>query len=155
MFLVYINDLSAYPQNDSHIALFADDSKLYRTIDSPNTSSLLQQDLDCLHKWCLDWTMSFNVSKCKVMHISKKNSRENIGRLYHLGGQPLECVPHTIDLGIMVTNNLWWTRHIEIMPTKANKTLGLLKRVCKDLTDSALPGNCFTVSGQVTTGIRK
>ena len=71
MFLVYINDLPDYPQNDSQIALFADDSKLYRTIDSPNTSYLLQQDLDCLHKWCHDWAMSFNVSKCKVMHISR------------------------------------------------------------------------------------
>ena len=56
---------------------------------------------------------------------------------YHLGGQPLECVPHTIDLGITVTNNLSWARHIESMSAKANKTLGLLKRVCKDLTDSS------------------
>ena len=81
--------------------------------------------------------MSFNVSKCKVMHISRKKYRENIDRLYHLGGQPLECVPHTIDLGITVTNNLSWARHIESMSAKANKTLGLLKRVCKDLTDSS------------------
>ena len=66
----------------------------------------------------------------------QERSLVRISTDYHLGGQPLECVPHTIDLGITVTNNLW-ARHIESMSVKANKTLGLLKRVCKDLTDSS------------------
>ena len=128
-------------------------TKEYPTIDSPITSSLLQQDLDCLHKWCHDWTMSFNVSKCTVMHISRKKSRENIDRLYHLGGQPLECVPHTIDLGITITNNLSWARHIESISAKANKTLGLL-RECARILQTPLPGSCFTVlwSGQLQYG---
>ena len=52
---------------------FADDSKLYRPIDRPIASSsyLLQSDLDCLHKWSHDWAMEFNITTCKVLHISR------------------------------------------------------------------------------------
>ena len=85
MFLVYATDLPDYLQNDSQIALFADDSKVYRTIESSTASELLQQDLDYLHKWSLHWAMSFNVSKCKVIHISRKKSSSTINRSYHLG----------------------------------------------------------------------
>lgn len=52
---------------------FADGSKLYRPIDRPIASSsyLLQSDLDCQHKWSHDWAMEFNITTCKVLHISR------------------------------------------------------------------------------------
>ena len=84
----------------------------------------LQQDLD----------MTFNVSKCKCLHISKKKIPSYI-QPYELGGKLLECVPHTKDLGITVSCDLQWTRHIEEITSKANKSLGLIKRVCRDVND--------------------
>ena len=39
------------------------------------------------------------------------------------------------DLGIIVSNNMSWNRHIEETVMRANKTLGLLKRVCKEMRD--------------------
>ena len=59
LFLVYVNDLPSYINSRSSIALFADDSKLYKSIDLPDSTLHLQNDLDNVHKWSLD-AMKFN-----------------------------------------------------------------------------------------------
>ncbi len=76
MFLVYVNDLPSYTNSQSTIALFADDSKLYRPIDLPDSTYYLQNDLDNLHKWSLDWAMKFNESKCQVLRASRKKGED-------------------------------------------------------------------------------
>ena len=48
------------------------------------------------------------------------------------------CYPgnsNNSDLGITVTNNLTWTRHVEEITLKANKKLRLIRRLCKDIED--------------------
>ena len=49
LFLIYIDDLP--DRVKSQIRLFADDSYLYRTINNPQDTVQLQQDLDELTKW--------------------------------------------------------------------------------------------------------
>ena len=87
MFLVYINDAPDYICSSSTIALFAADSKLYQANIQPGCGSHLQKDLDGLHKWSQDWSVDFNVIKCKVMHISKKKissaTNRNHTKLYN------------------------------------------------------------------------
>ena len=36
-------------------------------------------------------------------------------------------------LGVLITNNLCWSKHIESIVSSANKTLGLVKRICKEV----------------------
>jgi hypothetical protein len=50
LFLVYVNDFSSYINSQSTIAQFVDDSKLYKSIDLPDSTLHLQNDLDNLHK---------------------------------------------------------------------------------------------------------
>ena len=64
--LLYINDLHEVVQ--SYIAIFADDTKLYRPIITPDDSNVLQSDLDLLDEWCKVWLINFNYTKCK--HLS-------------------------------------------------------------------------------------
>ncbi len=54
---------------NSTVALFADDSKCFKTIRSPGDCSSLQHDLDSLYYWGLKWKMSFNIGKCHVMSL--------------------------------------------------------------------------------------
>ena len=61
LFLIYINDLS--DRVKSQIWLFADDSYLYRTINNPQDTVQLQQDLDELTKWENEWSMEFHPDK--------------------------------------------------------------------------------------------
>ena len=67
------------------------------------------------------------------MYISRKNLKNRT--TYHLDGQQLEQVSHITDIGITVSNDLSWSRHIELTKAKASKTLGLIKRICRDIND--------------------
>jgi len=52
---------------------FADDTKIFRQVRDVHDSLRMQADLDRLLKWADEWQMQFNVSKCKVVHLSQKN----------------------------------------------------------------------------------
>ena len=67
------------------------------------------------------------------MNISRKKIPTK--REYHLNGFPLETVSKVKDLGTTVTNTLQWSQHIKLMSSKANRMLGLIRRVCRDITD--------------------
>ena len=63
LFLVFINDL---PDNvSSNVRLFADDCLLYRRINTPEDTNILQQDLRHLEEWEAKWQMSFNPKNVK------------------------------------------------------------------------------------------
>ena len=106
LFLVFVDDLPDYIGNGSQLhALFADDSKLYSILDTPNSALLLQQDLNSLVTWSVTSNMTFRPSKCKTLHISKKKNPIN-ARSYYLGNQSLESVPQVKDLGITISDKL-------------------------------------------------
>ena len=127
LFLLYINDL---PDNiKSQVRLFADDTAVYLTINTKSDGTTLQTDLDTMQAWEKKWDMSFNPSKCQVMHITK--SRNPILMQYTLHDQILEAVDHAKYLGVELSSNLGWNRHIQSITSKASKSLGFIKRNLK------------------------
>lgn len=46
---------------------------------------------------------------------------------YHLNDTPLESVVAYKYLGVLITNNLSWSRHIDLITSKANRMLAYLK----------------------------
>ncbi|MFM7856603.1 MAG: reverse transcriptase domain-containing protein, partial [Flammeovirgaceae bacterium] len=71
LFLIYINDLG---QNFScRISKFADDTKLGNNVTNYTDYLSLQHDLDKALEWAKKWGMSYNVDKCKVIHIEIGN----------------------------------------------------------------------------------
>ena len=68
--------------------------------------------------------------------MSGKQTPSYTNKEYHRGGQCLLVATTTKDLGVTVSNNLLWNADINEMCAKANRTLGLIKRVCgKDIVD--------------------
>ena len=128
LFLVYINDMPNYIVGDSKLALFADDSKLYNVIKSDSDQNVLQNDINCVHKWSVDSNMIFNTNKCKVLHMSKRRSK--VVKQYKIGNDDLPIASETKDLGIIVTSSLSWNTHIQEISCKANRSLGLIRRIC-------------------------
>ena len=133
MFLVYIDDIPQCITHDPKIAIFADDSKLFKIIEKPSDKFSLQQDLTQLSIWSDTWGMCLNKPKCKAMNISRKKIPTK--REYHLNRFPLETVSEVKDLGTTITNTLQCSQHIKLISSKANRTLGLIRRVCKDITN--------------------
>ena len=122
LFLCHINDLP--DAVTSHVRLFADDCLLYRPIRSNHDSLALQDDLKQLEKWATDWGMTYNAKKCNI--LSTKNKGENYP--YQLNSHILQLVESTPYLGVTITNDLTWGKHINAINSKANSTLGLIRR---------------------------
>ena len=59
----------------SSIQMFADDTKIVRTVNNPEQVQLLQDDLNALEEWSNLWQLRFNAEKCKVMHLDSRNKR--------------------------------------------------------------------------------
>jgi hypothetical protein len=102
LFLVFINNLDAMAQMITEIKKFADDTKLGQVIKSPADSEKLQSCLDKMTEWAEAWGMSFNVSKCKVMHVGQRNP----GQEYTMNGIKLATTSEERDIGVTVCGNL-------------------------------------------------
>ena len=73
LFLLYVNDLPSVLDPATACQLFADDCLIYRSIKSLSDHVALQKDLESLHRWGETWGLKFNVSKCNIMHLSRKS----------------------------------------------------------------------------------
>ena len=125
LFLIFINDLDLGLLNT--ILKFADDTKIFGKVLTPADRLQLQTDLDNLCAWADNWQMTFNVSKCKVMHIGSRNANYS----YSMNKQLLDETTEHKDLGIIISSNLKAADHCYHACAKANKMLGLIKRTIK------------------------
>ena len=132
LFLAYIDDIPQCIKHDSKAAIFAEDSKLFKIIEKHSDKFSLQQDLTQLSNWSDTWEMCLSLPKCKVLNISRKKLPTR--RECHLDRTPLATVSEIKDLGCrhwqspMVPTN----KQISL---KANRTLSLIRRICRDITD--------------------
>ena len=127
LFLLYTNDL---PDTiDSQVRLFADDTVLYRTIKSDTDHHRLQTDLDNLTEWAMAWDMQFHPAKCLVMNISKKRHPSKF--TYSLHSTDLKTTDTAKYLGITISQDMKWTKHITQTCSRANRALGFIRRNIK------------------------
>ena len=133
LFVIFINDLPDVIDVQTSTALYADDTKLHRTILSVKDCDILQQDLANLNTWSLESNMKSNASKCKVFTVTQKKTP--VPQEYYLGYIYLQCVQKEKDLGVTISCNLSWDSHVKCIVHEANTMLGFLKRSCPVITD--------------------
>jgi len=135
LFIIYINDL---PQSiDSDSKIFADDTKVYRNIDSSDDRTKLQNDINSLEAWSQKWQIEFNIDKCSVVHIGKDNAEYDYFMTINNVHKQLSNSDGEKDLGVLVDKKLNFNQHIEKTVNAANKTLGVLKRNFRHTPQSA------------------
>ena len=126
LFLLFINDL---PQSvcSSFILLFADNAKWFRPIANPSDCSLLQdlvRLLDCSNKW----KRHFNISKCALVRFSYGTPIFPASP-YCMGDQDIVALDCLRDLGVLISDDLSWSAHYDLLCSRDYKILGLLRRV--------------------------
>ena len=124
-FLLYINDLPAAIPHSLPF-LFADDTKLLKQMLSNSSSTDLQSDLDNLYTWCSKWKLTLNMTKCSVVHFTKQPKQSNAS--YIINNHNLSESSHQHDLGTIITENLSWSSHYNLICSKAYRALNLIRR---------------------------
>ena len=132
LFLYFINDLPEFIKS-SQAKLFADDSLLFKVIRNDTDRALLQNNLTALEHSKITWQMSFNPTKCVVLLIST-NKKTGLSTQYQLHGHTFEMVDSSKYLGMAIRDDLSWETRVQNTASKANRTLGFLRRNMKDCT---------------------
>ena len=138
VFLVYINDMPE--KSSSTTRLFADDSLVNRIIHSKEDQAILLEDLDKLQKWERDWLMQFDPDKCEVVRIT--NKRNPLLHKYHIHGTQLQTVKDAKYLGITISSDLSWNKHVDNTVKKATTSLNFLKRNL-NASSTAVKDKCY------------
>ncbi len=122
LFTIYINDIDTNVKNS--ILKFADDTKMWGRVSSSEDRVKMHGDLKALELWSEVNQMPFNICKCKVIHIGKKNTRE----IYKLKNKEIVEVSEEKDLGVWVTGSMKPTLNCDRVRKAANKIIGLINR---------------------------
>ena len=122
LFLIYINDLD--DSITSNVLKFADDTKLFRKVNTDGDKQHLQNDLDRLVKWSEKWQMLFNFGKCKCLHTGHRNLNVN----YKMGDTVLGTTVNEKDLGVTISADMKVSEQCGIAASKGNQILGLIRR---------------------------
>ena len=124
LFLLYINDMP--DMIESNIRLFADDTIMYLTVSNQADCQVLQSDLSKLETWESERLMAFNHDKCEVIRITNKKKPTLFN--YTLHGVGLKETDSAKYLGVNISRDLSWAKHINQITMKTNNSLKFIKR---------------------------
>ena len=128
-FLLYINDLPSVVQNSS-IKLFADDSKLYFCAKTVEDLIFLDDDIERVMKWFEVNQLGIALHKCNLLRLGAKT----VSHDYVIGETTVKQAEKVKDLGIILSDNLNFTPHIDTIVAKASRMSGLIFKTftCRD-----------------------
>ena len=125
--------MHSYIDQYTNIALYADDTKIWRRIVHYYDSYALQNDINSLNSWAMKNKMKFHPDKCKVLSITDERILHTLpfDRFpYTLGNTCLEYVNYEKDLGVYVNNKLKWSLQCSTLISKATNMLNRVRRTC-------------------------
>ena len=137
LFNLYVSDLPKIFKFCKCL-MYADDLKLYQTIESQNDCNYFQADLQSLYSWVCEWEMSLSLPKCFVITFTNKFNKIYPKTDYNINGSVLQRVVEAKDLGIIFDSRLTFTIHTKKVKNKANKMLGFIRRNSKFLSAISL-----------------
>ena len=113
LFVFYTNDMPDIV--DSHIHIFADDTKIFGQMTAQSDHVTMQTYLRQLEAWTKKWQLRFNEEKCKVMHLGQYNHHYDYCGIVVVVCVQIEC-------------ELKFDQQVEMIANTANKILGLIRR---------------------------
>ena len=124
LFLIYAHEIFEMVRMAT-IRLYADDSKLYLSykkdsLDGDN----LQDDLDRVSRWAETWQLRLSQPKCEVLYLGHGNPKKE----YHMGTATLRKTDDIRDLGVQITSDLKYHKHIDLICARARRQIHFLFR---------------------------
>ena len=127
LFIIFMNSIfDTVLSGGSRIILYADDMVLYKPIKNNQDLLDFQNDIDAICSWTSTNSLHLNATKTKSILITRKKHRPILN--FVIGSYPIPSVTSLKFLGVVITDNLSWSSHIESTCLKAKKELRLIHR---------------------------
>ena len=124
LFLLFVDDIGCICSGLTKHSLFADDLKLYTSVQCSGDVVNLQNSLVFIKSWCIMWQLTVNVSKCHVLHLGYNNP----GHIYCYDQNEIPAATSVCDLGVDIDSSLKYDRHISRIVSKSYSRIGILFR---------------------------
>ena len=105
LFIFFINDICQDLQ--SNVLLYADDLKLFASINSEEDCHRLQHNLTKINSWCEINRLPLNISKCNAMTFTRRSNSINFS--YKIGNDMVTRCKQFKDLGVIFDSKLAFT----------------------------------------------
>ena len=117
-FIMFINDLTTR----APIYKYVDNSTIFEVCQE-GYNTQIQESVDMVGIWTNQNNMRLNSEKCKEMIIdfSRNYSLTSGIQSVTIGEQVLERIEHAKMLGVTISNNLTWSKHVDNIVSHAGK----------------------------------
>ena len=126
LFLIFINDIA-----DDMLGLgrlFADDTSIRHTAHDENTlKNMINIDLKYIQKWSRRWLVKLNPSKTDIMVFNANNQQNDL--TFDFNSTLIQTVNTHKHLGVIVSCDCKWTKHINTIIERASKQLNILRKL--------------------------
>ena len=142
LFSIFINNLPNHLYGVVTV-LFADDTTMIvcgRSIT--DISDTLTKALASVQEWLEASGLQLNTSKTKYVLIYSNRRKPSASLNVQLGGRSIEQVRMHKLLGVVVTDNLTWTDHVNLVCNKVSRGINLLRRISWFLLKESLVCYC-------------
>ena len=113
---------------ESDIFLFADDTSIFKSgKDNKLSANIINSDLNKISLWARNWKITINPTKTVAMLFSKKATPDRNFQI-KIGNEYIGLSDHHKHLGVWLTSNMTWEKHIEEVSKKARQRLGCIQR---------------------------
>ena len=118
LFIIYINDITQVI-NHSSIKIFADDSKLIKSIQSFEDKKLMDNDIKSVMEWAKNNKMELNKAKFQLLQHGNKSELKTPYKIDE--NIEIEKSQHVKDLGVTLSESLSFDQHITNITKEAKK----------------------------------
>ena len=135
LFLIYINDLPN--ELKSNAKLFADDTSFFTVVNDKNDSAnILNNYLQSISTWTYNWKMLFNPGSSKQAQevLFSRKKKIQVHPIVSLNNVQVERVSSQKHLGILLNEKLNFKQHIDIVISKVNKGISVIKKLRHNLS---------------------
>ena len=127
LFIIMIDDLDSELLYSAS-SKYADDTRVTAKISNPEDAENFQSELNnVIYPWGPSNNMSLNGNKFEHLHIGKNLGKSKTSYKDPVGNI-IEEKKHIKDLGVIITNNLTWEKHISEVVSKARIMSGWVLR---------------------------
>ena len=136
---------------------YADDTTIYLTgTDINSLHAKMNEDLKSIHDWCQANSLFLNAQKSKsICFFPRQNTSHNNLPPIHMNNIPAQIVPDMNFLGLTISSDLSWAKHVKQLNTKIshglyalNKTKNILPKRQKQLIYTSLIDHTSLMASQ-------